>query len=213
MIPASASEETATSTNCSKKNGLTRHDLQAPGENASATIDRFCSALHRRRRSGPGSTSTRLIALSLAPVQAILLASWQETALNSARARRPLSDGYRSTLFSGATKFAKRISALWWDGGANRRMGGSPAGHSPAPRPVNRAAAAAFREGALIASAANLRRRSVAARNLALLLRSSPSEDYFQSRRWLHSANARRLDLSPPISTVLITLSPSRNES
>jgi hypothetical protein len=47
---------------------------EAPGANASATIDRFCSALHRRRRSGPGSTSTRLIALSLAPVQATLLA-------------------------------------------------------------------------------------------------------------------------------------------
>src|SRR5205807_2663952 len=46
-------------------------------------------ARHRRRRSGPGSTSTRLIALSLAPVQATVLAPSQETALNPPRARRP----------------------------------------------------------------------------------------------------------------------------
>ena len=37
----------------------------APGAKASATIDRFCSALQRRRRSGPDSTSTPLIAPSV----------------------------------------------------------------------------------------------------------------------------------------------------
>src|SRR5881392_1918560 len=46
---------------------------EAPGAKASATIDRFCSVLHRRRRSGPDKTSTRLIALSLAPVQITVL--------------------------------------------------------------------------------------------------------------------------------------------
>jgi YD repeat-containing protein len=45
-----------------------------PGANACATIDRFCSTLHRRLRSGPESTSTRLIAPSLAPVQTTVLA-------------------------------------------------------------------------------------------------------------------------------------------
>jgi len=46
---------------------------EAPGAKASATIDRFCSVLHRRRRSGPDKISTRLIALSLAPVQITVL--------------------------------------------------------------------------------------------------------------------------------------------
>jgi hypothetical protein len=46
----------------------------APGANASATIDCFCSALQRRRGSGPDSTSIRLIAPSLALVQATVLA-------------------------------------------------------------------------------------------------------------------------------------------
>jgi len=46
----------------------------APGAKASATIDRFCSALHGRRRSGPDSTSTPIIAPSLAPVQITVLA-------------------------------------------------------------------------------------------------------------------------------------------
>jgi hypothetical protein len=36
----------------------------APGANASATIARFCSSFHRRRRSRPDITSTRLIAQS-----------------------------------------------------------------------------------------------------------------------------------------------------
>jgi len=65
-----------------------------PNTVAGMTINRFCSALHRRRRSGPGSTSTRLIALSLAPVQATVLTPCQETALNPPHARRPPSDGY-----------------------------------------------------------------------------------------------------------------------
>src|SRR5947208_11732369 len=46
----------------------------ARGARLSATIDRFCSALHRRRRSGPVMTSTLAIAPSLAPVQTLLLA-------------------------------------------------------------------------------------------------------------------------------------------
>src|SRR5438477_4837663 len=47
---------------------------EAPGAKASATIDCFCSVLHRRRRSGPDNTSTRLIPPSLAPVQITVLA-------------------------------------------------------------------------------------------------------------------------------------------
>jgi len=50
----------------------------APGANASATIDRFSSALHRRRRSGPDRTSTRLMAPSLASVQTTVLAPMQK---------------------------------------------------------------------------------------------------------------------------------------
>src|SRR6516165_5398658 len=47
---------------------------EAPGANASATIDRFCSVLQRRRRSRLDSTSIWVIAPSLAPVQTTVLA-------------------------------------------------------------------------------------------------------------------------------------------
>jgi hypothetical protein len=50
--------------------------------------------LHRRRRSGPDSTSTRLIAPPLAPVQATVLAPRQERCINQGRARRSLSERY-----------------------------------------------------------------------------------------------------------------------
>src|SRR6266481_5993505 len=59
----------------------------APGANASATIARFCSSLHRRRRSGPHITSTRLIAQSFAPVQNTSLAPVPERAGSIPRAQ------------------------------------------------------------------------------------------------------------------------------
>jgi hypothetical protein len=59
---------------------------------AQTTIDRFCSALHRRRRSGPDSTSTRLIAPSLAPVQVTSLAPVQ-TQQRSSVARKAAATG------------------------------------------------------------------------------------------------------------------------
>src|SRR5882672_9112631 len=59
----------------------------APGANASATIARFCSSLHRRRRSGPHITSTRLIAPSFAPVQNTSLAPVPERAGSIPRAQ------------------------------------------------------------------------------------------------------------------------------
>src|SRR6266478_8129692 len=59
----------------------------APGANASATIARFCSSLHRRRRSGPDITSTRLIAPSFAPVQNTSLAQVPERAGSIPRAQ------------------------------------------------------------------------------------------------------------------------------
>src|SRR6266478_3389813 len=59
----------------------------APGANASATIARFCSSLHRRRRSGPDITSTRLIAPSFAPVQNTSLAPVPERAVSLPRAQ------------------------------------------------------------------------------------------------------------------------------
>src|SRR5204863_6770989 len=62
----------------------------APGAKASATIDRLCSPLHRRRRSGLDSISTPLIAPSLAPVQIIVLAPLlTETDHPSARKAAP----------------------------------------------------------------------------------------------------------------------------
>src|SRR4029077_16611551 len=67
---------------------------EAPGAKASPTIDRFCPRLHRRRRSGPDSTSTRLIAPSLAPVQATVPAPCQLRPDKPRLARRPLSEGY-----------------------------------------------------------------------------------------------------------------------
>ena len=72
--------------------GISR--TEAPGANASATIDRFCAALQRRRRSGPDNTSTRLIAPSLAPVQATVPARCQDRSDQPTPARRPLPDGY-----------------------------------------------------------------------------------------------------------------------
>jgi hypothetical protein len=62
---------------------------EAPGAKASPTIDRFCPRLHRRRRSGPDSTSTRLIAPSLAPVQATVPAPCQLRPDKPRSARRP----------------------------------------------------------------------------------------------------------------------------
>src|SRR6202047_3114028 len=59
----------------------------APGANAPATIARFCSSLHRRRRSGPDITSTRLIAPSFAPVQKTSLAPVPERAGSIPRAQ------------------------------------------------------------------------------------------------------------------------------
>src|SRR5258707_2462465 len=59
----------------------------APGANASATIARFCSSLHRRRRSGPDITSARLIAPSFAPVQNTSLAPVPERAGSIPRAQ------------------------------------------------------------------------------------------------------------------------------
>src|ERR1700719_3114518 len=59
----------------------------ASGANASATIDRFRSSLHRRRRSGPDITSTRLIAPSFAPVQKTSLAPVPERAGSIPRAQ------------------------------------------------------------------------------------------------------------------------------
>src|SRR6266436_3206103 len=59
----------------------------APGANASATIARFCSSLHRRRRSRPDITSTRLIAPSFAPVQITSLAPVPPEAASIPRAQ------------------------------------------------------------------------------------------------------------------------------
>src|SRR5713226_7631538 len=49
-------------------------ETTAPGAKLSATIARFCSSLHRRRRSGPVITSNLAIAPPLAPVQALSFA-------------------------------------------------------------------------------------------------------------------------------------------
>src|SRR6266436_7211449 len=68
----------------------------APGANASATIARFCSSLHRRRRSGPHITSTRLIAQSFAPVQNTSLAPVPERAGSIPRAQ---GGRYRTVTF------------------------------------------------------------------------------------------------------------------
>src|SRR5258707_13968254 len=62
----------------------------APGANASATIARFCSSLHRRRRSGPDITSKRLIAPSFAPVQITSLAPGPPEAASIPRAQSGL---------------------------------------------------------------------------------------------------------------------------
>src|SRR6201997_2196801 len=66
----------------------------APGARLSATIARFCSALHRRRRSGPVMTSNLAIAPSLAPVQTLLLAPVPTSPTRLPYARRPSPDGY-----------------------------------------------------------------------------------------------------------------------
>src|SRR6516165_7157848 len=67
---------------------------EAPGANASATIDRFCSVLQRRRRSGLDSTSIWVIAPSLALVQTTVLAPMPTKTIIPPRTRRPLADGY-----------------------------------------------------------------------------------------------------------------------
>ena len=66
----------------------------APGARLSVTIARFCSALHRRRRSGPVMTSNLAIAPSLAPVQTPLLAPVLTNPTRLRNARRPSPDGY-----------------------------------------------------------------------------------------------------------------------
>src|SRR6266404_7097869 len=66
----------------------------APGARLAATIACFCSALHRRRRSGPVMTSTLAIAPSLAPMQTPLLAPVLTSPTHRRYARRPSSDGY-----------------------------------------------------------------------------------------------------------------------
>src|SRR5205809_8134052 len=66
----------------------------APGARLSATIARFCSALHRRRRSAPVMTSNLAIAPSLAPVQTLLLAPVLTNPTRLRYARRPSPDGY-----------------------------------------------------------------------------------------------------------------------
>src|SRR5260370_25772888 len=66
----------------------------APGARLSATIARFCSALHRRRRSEPVMTSTLAIAPSLAPVQTPLLAPVLTSPTHLRFARRPSPDRY-----------------------------------------------------------------------------------------------------------------------
>jgi len=65
----------------------------SPRRKLSATIARFCSSL-RRRRSRPVITSTRAIALSLAPVQAPMLALVPISPINSASARPSSAEGY-----------------------------------------------------------------------------------------------------------------------
>ena len=61
----------------------------APGARLSATIARFCSALQRRRRSGPVITSTRAIAPSLTPMQTPSFAPVLTSPSHLSYARRP----------------------------------------------------------------------------------------------------------------------------
>ena len=70
----------------------------APGARLAATIARFCSALQRRRRSGPVMTSNRAIALSLASVQTPSFAPVLTSPNRKPYARRPSPDGYEGTL-------------------------------------------------------------------------------------------------------------------
>jgi hypothetical protein len=71
----------------------------APGANASATIARFCSSLHRRRRSGPEISSTRLIAPSFALVQTTLACtSARATPVSRARKAAPIGP-YRTVTY------------------------------------------------------------------------------------------------------------------
>ena len=70
----------------------------APGAKLSATIARFCSSVHPRRRSRPLITSTRVIAPSLTPVQAPSLALMLVPSTSQRRcARRPSPEGYASS--------------------------------------------------------------------------------------------------------------------
>jgi hypothetical protein len=68
----------------------------APEARLSATIARFCSALRRRRRSGPVMTSTLAIAPSVAPVQTRLLAPVLTSPTRRRYATRRSPDGYRA---------------------------------------------------------------------------------------------------------------------
>src|ERR1700757_2537083 len=63
-----------------------------PGARLSATIARFCSALQRRRRSGPVMISTLAIAPPLTPVLTPLLALVLTSPNQSRSARRPSPD-------------------------------------------------------------------------------------------------------------------------
>src|ERR1700741_3993245 len=65
-----------------------------PGARLSATIARFCSALQRRRRSGPVMISTLDIAPSLTPVLTPSLALVLTSPNQSRSARRSSPDGY-----------------------------------------------------------------------------------------------------------------------
>src|SRR5947208_11815258 len=81
----------------------------ARGARLSVTIARFCSALHRRRRSGPVMTSTPAIAPSLAPVQTLLLAPVLTSPTRLRYARRPSPDGYGSTTNLTKSPFAPAL--------------------------------------------------------------------------------------------------------
>src|ERR1700741_3819684 len=91
-----------------------------PGARLSATIARFCSALQRRRRSGPVMISTLDIAPSLTPVLTPSLALVLTSPNQSRSARRSSPDGY----------------ALGWVGRIDRRAGVAP---DPRRRPTGAA--------------------------------------------------------------------------
>jgi hypothetical protein len=90
----------------------------APGAKLSATIARFCAALHRRRRSGPVMTSNLAIAPSLAPVQTPLLAPVLTSPTHRRYARRPSPEGYTPTAaasFQNARPPRRRLARSTFD--------------------------------------------------------------------------------------------------